>query len=212
MEEQNNIKSITNSKPVKTATNIVAAAGLVAVAGIFAWNKLFPSEEKKIKDSIRKYTVKYNKNGVTNIELSKLKNILKVYPTMLKNLGVYNNLQQIVKIAEDKGDTRVYWHPAPLAEKIYKKQKGINWSDSVLNLFTSGLWSIQAKKTTGYPELLKLNKDEIRLLHNYWLQKHGEGARLYEWVKGEIDVDGLKKDVINHLNRYGVGANVIKNM
>jgi len=106
----------------------------------------------------------------------------------------------------------VYWNPAPLAEKIYTKQKGVNWSDNVINYFTNGLWSMSVQQTTGYPELLNLNIDETRLLHNYWLQKHSEGFRLYDWVKGENDVDGLKSKVINHLNNAGVGMNVIKKM
>lgn len=82
------------------------------------------------------------------------------------------------------------WFPADLAGGLFKCMEGISL------LFTCSEW---------WEEITRLNDDEVRYLHNYWLQNIDPKIGIYDWVAGEAkDLYGIKQEALLRMTEAGL--------
>ena len=119
----------------------------------------------------------------------------------------------------------IYWTPDKLVKELYAAMKGTNFPFSAttilaalnpLTLAASLIYDTINSSESSDPreiawgKLLKLNKDQLRLLHNYWIDHAAEGNSFYSWVDAEWNSSSVKQQLMAKLNSAGVGQYVIK--
>ncbi len=210
MNTTNNIVGDVIGKVAVTAT--ILGGIYWGVTYYFDENKRLKSKKVKIDwDKIPHYDFKEVKKIAQEIQAGKHWNwgsarykILQGYNYMLRH-----------KIK------RVYWKPDRLIRELYSTMKGVNFPSGIISLLltpispTTSFFSSSSGKPTdprekAWAKLLSLNNNQLRLLHNKWIDTSSEGSSFYDWVNSEWSSSNIKTKLIARLNTAGVGKNVYK--
>jgi len=111
-----------------------------------------------------------------------------------------------VSIPSSKPSTN-YWKGEYPKSVQYNKSKIGNFNaQSFINALLN---AIETKNLTTLKQLYsKLNKDRVRLLHNYFLKLNKGKNTIYNYVQFGSFNPAIKQSVINLLTNSGVGKNI----
>lgn len=192
-----------------------AVVPAVVVTAAFFGVKYFLSDDRLQRDLL-KTKVKFNKNNLPHYTLSEVRGwAIKAEKGELYRWGSSQKVPiQVYNIMRDKNMKAVYWHPANMIQKAYKAMNGVNFSIqktalSVLSPFFA-ITNVDPRDTI-WTTISKLNKDQLRYLHNVWIDNASEGYSFYDWVNDEWTSSTAKDQLLSKLSAAGVGQFVNKN-
>ena len=199
---------------------------LVIGGGVYATARYIMNGDLRRQRELLKQKVKFNQDNIPHFTIEKVKEYADKYlrgelvhwgSTASLPLKAYN-------IMVEKRMKAIYWHPGNLVNELYSAMKGANFpiasgaADVVLSLIPGS--ALMATAITGeldprnraYQEVLKLNVDQLRYLHNYWIENSSDGYSFYDWIDGEWTSGTWKEQLLGKLSAAGVGQFVNKNL
>jgi len=212
-----------DSPVTKIATNIggKVAVSATILTGLFLGARYFLDENKRLKAKI----VKINWDNIPHYSIRTVKR----YAELAKDGKLYgwgsswNTPIKAYNYMVTNKKKNIYWSPDKLITELYSSMKGINFPISVTTMSTVLLGPIPFltslffdkqtdtdPRTKAWNKVLKLNKEQLRLLHNKWIETSAEGSSFFDWVNGEWGDSDIQKQILSKLNIAGVGENVIK--
>lgn len=211
----------TGKQALATAVSSKIVIGAVAIGGLAAGAAWYFSPKRKQRE-LKALKVKYSKSAIPHYGIK----IVREYADKARRGELYswgsswNKPIIALEWMEKNNQDKIYWSPAKLGQELYRTMKGVNISVDPFSIAAGvllGPWAFFAgskpsdPRARAWEELLKLNHNQVRLLHNWWIDHTAEGSTLYDWVTGEFGGD-LETKVVAHLNAAGVGQFPIKNL
>lgn len=198
-----------------------AAVAAVVVAGAIFGISYLRNSDARQQRQLQKEKVKFNKNNIPHYTFAQVKEYAgKAQRGELYSWGSSQYFPiEVYNIMVEKKLKAIYWSPANLVENLYKTMKGSNFSDAVSSSFnTVNDLIIKASgredpdpRVRAWNRALSLNQDQLRYLHNYWIENSAEGDSFYDWVDSEWSGSETKTKLLAKLSSSGVGRFVNKN-
>jgi hypothetical protein len=198
-------------------TNI--AVGAIAVTGAALVAKYMFSDQRLQNELLTK-RVKYNKDNLPQLTLEYVKSYRD--KALRGELDSWGSTKYKIINAYDtmvaNNWSKLYWHPAYLIDEAYKAMNGVNfnWKQAALAAL-SPIVSLFVSVGSADPrdkiwtKISKLNKDQLRLFHNVWIENASDGYSFYDWVDGEYAISSDAKDtLLAKLSAAGVGQFINK--
>lgn len=203
--------AVYNSAPVKILAT-AAAVGLV-----FLGVKWYTSDERDQK-KLKKEKVLFNPDNIPHYTIEQVREYAgKSRRGELASWGTGKNLPQQAEAFMDKNNlTRLYWHPGNMVAEAYKQMNGasMEWLNMTVNYLFNPMFLFKQKELDPREVIWKrfaaLNSDQLRYVHNFWIENASEGSSFYEWVNGEWSNSVYKSQLLAKLSQAGVGQFVNK--
>ncbi|MFT5821221.1 MAG: hypothetical protein ACI8ZM_002470 [Crocinitomix sp.] len=221
MDGTENVESLEGVDIVSNIGGKVAVAAVVVGGAIFGVSYLL-NGDARAQRQLQKQKVKFDKNKIPHYTLAKVKEYAgKSQRGELYRWGGSQHLPiEVYNHMVENRMKAIYWHPARLVEDLYRTMKGANFTTAITDIALAPVAAIFSMVATGgetdprvrvWKELLKLNQDQLRFLHNYWIENSAEGDSFYDWVDGEWSSSETKAELLAKLSSSGVGRFVNKN-
>lgn len=212
-----------DSPATKIITNIGGkiAVSATILTGLFFGTRYFLDKNKRLQ----KQKVKINWDNIPHYSI----NTVKRYAELARDGKLYswgsswNAPIKAYNYMVTNKKKNIYWSPDKLITELYSAMKGVNFPTTVVAVATAALSPISFltnvlfqkqtytdPRTKAWNKVLKLNKEQLRLLHNKWIETSAEGSSFFDWVNGEWGDSDIQKQILSKLNIAGVGENVIK--
>lgn len=219
------IKQASSLGPIFTIVGLGAGA-----VGAFMLVNLLKNKRDLVK-------VRFDKNNIPQYTRAQLQEFISVCCNGEKpksgrpaKCEVYDNKRvacawapKVLKYMDQNNEkTFIMWRPNLLAQRLYEEMKGVAFTEAVWNVTKSVILGplsllVDSTPTANYSTreglfitISKLNIDQIRWLHNWFVDHHADGDNLYEWIRGEVGVSmDIRNAATGAMERAGVGSKIV---
>lgn len=230
MEENGHRENITIQQPSKVGGILTLAAVGAGVVGAIVITK-------KIKDAQDLKKVRFDAKNIpqySRAQLIEFRDVCcngeKPKPGRKAECNIYDPKmvacawvpKVLAHMDAKKLDVIYMWRPGLIAQRLYEEMKGVAFSEAVWDVTKMAILGplglfLDSKPNSDYStrqglflSISKLNVDQLRWLHNWWVIHHADGDNLYQWIGGEV---GVSQDIRNAarsaMDRAGVGSKIV---